>query len=136
VEAAGYKRREVAADIDSPCADLLYSYIGANVVSVTMLLSRVVDRPSQDLVLWFRGVIVFSVETDRSVLLELPTSLPKCSNERWGSSIFPLTIVEHSQWLRPHASRKPVEVDGRRHFVLVTMNAICEVLALPNVIAA
>jgi hypothetical protein len=135
MEAGRYRRWKIAKDIDSPCADLSYSYTGANTLAVTMRFSRVVDRPDRDLVIWFTGVIAFRWETDLSALLEVSESLPKCSSERWATSTFPLLTVERSAWLLSYASRDPTEAQGRRHIVLVTLNGVCEVLALPNAVA-
>ena len=135
VEAGRYHRWQIAKDIDSPCADLSYSYTGANTLAVTMHYSRVVDRPERDLVIWFTGVLAFRWDTDWSALLELSESLPKCSSERWATSTFPLLTVDRSQWLLSYASRDPVEALGRKHIVLVTLNGICELLALPKVVA-
>lgn len=125
-----WKRWNVAPDIDSPCADISFSYNGPNALAVTMHFSRIIDRPNRDLVLWFKDAIALRWWTEASVLSEYHELLPKCSTERWRSWSFPLIKVQNSSWLRQHAARDPVQSQGREHFLLVSMNDVCELLAV------
>jgi len=119
-----------AEGIDSPCADISFAYKGTNSLAVTMHFSRVVDRPNRDLVLWFKSAIALRWTTESLEMSSYADPLPKCSSDRWSSWTYPLIRVRNSTWLREHASRDPVESQGREHYLLVSMNDVCELLAL------
>ncbi len=123
-------RWKAAPDIDSPCADISFSYKGPNSLAVTMHFSRVVERPNRDLVLWFKDAIALRWSTDSSALSERFDSLPNCTADRYSSWTFPLIKIRNSSWLREHASRNPADAHGREHFLLVSMNDVCELLAV------
>jgi len=125
-----WKRWNVAPHIDSPCADISFSYKGPNALAVTMHFSRVVDRPNRDLVLWFKDAIALRWWSESSVLSEYGVAIPRCSAEKWCSWPFPLSRVQNSAWLREHAAKNPGEAQGRDHFALVSMNDVCELLAV------
>jgi len=119
-----------AEDIDAPCADISFAYKGTNSLAVTMHFSRVVDRPNRDLVLWFKSAIALRWTTESSEENGYANPLPKCSRASWSSQTFPLIRIRNSTWLRERASRDPVEAQGRAHYLLVSMNDVCELLAL------
>jgi len=123
-------RWKAAEDIDAPCADISFAYRGPNSLAVTMHFSRVVDRPNRDLVLWFKSAIALRWTTESLEVSGITEPLPKCSSERWSPWTYPLIRIQDSTWLREHTSRNPVEARGREHYLLVSMNDVCEVLAL------
>lgn len=124
-------RWKVLPDIDSPCADITFAYGGPNALSITMHFSRVVSQPDRDLVIWFKDATALRWSTDPTVLAERFEALPKCIAEPWSSCTFPLIKVEHSSWLREHAAFDPTATLGRAHFLLVSINDVCELLAVP-----
>jgi hypothetical protein len=123
------KRWDVVADLDSPCEDISYAYRGPNALEIIMHFSRVVDRANRDLVLWFKNVIALRFETE-STLLDLPEPLPKCAPGDWSAQTFPLLIVHRSRWLQTYILRDPLETQGRIHYVLISLNGVCELLAI------
>ena len=88
------------------------------------------DEANRDLVLWFKNAIALRWGAESAGLSQLAESLPKCSAERWSAWTFPLLKIQESSWLREHAARSPVDAQGREHFLLVSMNDVCELLAV------
>ena len=69
-----------------------------------------------------------------SVFYPAQQSLPKLSDPRWEDWTFPLLEVCDSQWLATY-KHYPF-TDGRKHYYLVAMNDLVDILAIPDVVAA
>ena len=126
---------EPVGNIDTPCADLAFSYTPPDGLAVRMRFSNVVGGPENDLLLTFTGAIAAQWESECFCLIPIPDPLPMCSSSQWNTWTFPFLRVENSRWLAAHDARHPVAAEGRNHFVLVTMNDLLHVLAKPTVIA-
>jgi hypothetical protein len=99
-----------------------------------MHFSRVVDGPDRDLELLFRGAVASRwTEESFSSLHDGPDAFPKCPDPRWAQWTYPLIQVMDSRWLLTYLDNAGAE--GRCHFLLISMNDLLDVLALPDVAA-
>ena len=98
-----------------------------------MHFSRVKDGRKDDLELRFSGLTAmrWADECFGSIVDTKKMPLPRCRAGQWAGWTFPLLIVGDSTWIASY--QDPPIVKGRRHFYLVSMNALVDVLALPNV---
>src|ERR1700722_15423213 len=87
-----------------------------------------------DLLLTFRGVIGFrwNPEDLGSVFYPARLPLPKVTDSRWKDWTFPLLEVCDSKWLATYKGFP--STDGRKHYYLVAMNDLVDILALPDVV--
>ena len=118
--------------IDTPCADISFTYDAPSKLRVLMRFSNVIDGPANDLELTFAGPILLRWEDETISRNDLGLeSLPKCRDVRWASWTFPLLKVVGSPWLESLAGYPSAE--GREHLMLVSMNDVLDVLARPDV---
>jgi len=122
--------------IACPCAGISFSYHHKTDLHVLMHFSNVVDGPGQDLLLIFTGVVGFrwNPEDLGSVFHPAAQSLPKVADSGWTDWTFPLLEVCNSRWLATYEGYSSTQ--GRRHYYLVAMNDLVDVLARPDVVAS
>jgi hypothetical protein len=98
-----------------------------------MHFSRVKEGRKDDLELRFSGLTAmrWADECYGSITDTKKAPFPKTPEGRWAGWTYPLLIVNNSTWLANY-QELPV-AKGRRHFYLVSMNDLVDVLALPNV---
>lgn len=118
-----------------PCAGISFGYHHKTDLRVLMHFSNVVNGPGQDLLLTFRGVIGFrwNPEDLGSVFYPARSPLPTVTDSRWKDWTFPLLEVCDSSWLATYKGYP--SADGRKHYNLVAMNDLVDILALPDVVA-
>jgi hypothetical protein len=118
-----------------PCAGISLCYHHKTDLQVLMHFSHVVNGPGQDLLLTFRGVMGFrwNPEDLGSVFYPAPLPLPKITDSRWDDWTFPLLEICDSKWLATYQGYPGT--DGRKHYYLVAMNDVVDVLARPDVVA-
>ena len=129
---------EPIAGIDSPCADLSFSYASTGRLRVLMHFSRVAKGPTEDLELVFSGVIAqrWVDEGFGSIFEPARGLLPKCRSELWSGWTFPLLTVRESSWLATFQSIPGLPgAQHLQHFALICMNDLLDVLALSDVAA-
>jgi len=130
-----YSIWEPLPGIAFPCAGISLSYHHKTDLQVLMHFSNVVNGPGQDLLLTFRGVIGFrwNPEDLGSVFYPVRRPLPKLTDPRWEDWTFPLLEVCDSKWLATYKGFPSTE--GRKHYYLIAMNDLVDILALPDVVA-
>jgi hypothetical protein len=119
--------------IESPCADISFSYVGGREGTLVLRLrfSQVIGNPAQDLLVTFQGAVGLRWMDECLSLNSLPVEIPKFGSGKWANWSFPLFIVKESKWAREQANHHP-QGEGREHYVFLSMNDEVEVLAFPN----
>ena len=133
-------RWEPISGINCPCADISFTYRGPEDLLVTMHFSRTAGCLPKDLFIKFNGAIIARWESEDfgSLVQPLgavdpkPVQLPRCRGD-WADWSYPLLQVEHSTYLATYEARNPIATKGRVHFVLIGMNDLLHIVALPEV---
>jgi hypothetical protein len=118
-----------------PCADISFRRIGSTAIEVTMHFSRVAGGMGQDLRLLFNEALGFRwmEELPYAMAGEALPTLPKCADPQWSSWTAPLLVSDDSRWVTDVAGH-PVFASAR-HFLMISMNEVVEVLAKPSIVA-
>ncbi len=126
---------EPVADIDFPCPCLHFTFEDER-LCVVMHFSKLNtdgEPRKRDLEIRFSGVIGlrWTPEFHGSIVQRRVPSRPKCGDPLWSSWVRPIVIVEGSEWLSQYMDLPGTE--NRRHFSLVCMDDLLDVVALDPV---
>jgi len=108
---------QAVSDIDSAFGSISCSF------QSDALLVRMIG--ARTLVLHFSGVVAFRFEQECPGFDPLPRPLPMVAP----SQTFPLLIVDGSEWLEQF----DLIYKGRRHFALVSLDHLVQLIAKPEV---
>jgi len=135
-----HMRWEPVAGVDSPCADISFSWRNGE-FKVVLHFSHVRYSPIPDLELAFRSVaaVRYYDEFHGSIVGERIVAPPHCRSDRWSRWVYPMLRVNESTWLKTFSGlpgfdpRLPGELYEHYHFV--SMNDLLEIVAMPNPVA-
>ena len=128
-----FSKWEPISGIDSPCADLSFNYQGSDDLTVTMYFTRVKNGIPRDLVIKFHGVISVRWMDECCSMIAVRLQPPPVLEGRFSGWTFPLLQSDSTAYLAEYQKGNPPLAKGRKHFYLVCMNDLLDVLALPDV---
>lgn len=126
---------DIAERIKTPCADISMGVSAERAVDIRMHFSRVKSAGPEDLVLRFEHVIAlhWNDEMFGSVFVARPP-LPRITNAsepRFMNWTYPILEIDGSPWVEQCLQVRPQMKPPLKHFLLVAMNDLVDVLAQP-----
>lgn len=126
---------QIFKEIDVPCAEISYQWVLKNsrFLVITMHFSRVIGGYTQDLELVFSDPIALKWEDESYDVIQLPTDLPKCSQDGFTVWTYPTLIIPDSDWADLYAAATHTEAEYKnhqiKHFAFLSMNDLVHVLS-------
>lgn len=121
-----HEKWEPVAGITTPAARAVVQKDHEGLL-VTMMFSEIVDGLGADLQMRFGRVAAYTVYEEFVHPSETPETKPPMLGERWNNYIFPLLVVNDSEWVRSLSDRL-IGFPDSVHYRLLTLDQIVDVL--------
>ena len=121
---------------ETPCADFTLESSSLRQVTLTLKYSQIVGNDDRDLILAFSDVLAFRVHWDRDrPVVGGIIDAPRCAGGRFSGFVWPVLIVENSQWLASGDFGVSVFIAAQeirepwRQFTVATLERSADILA-------